>query len=337
MKRTPIFVHSWWRSGSTYIWAKLREEKTLCCYYEPLHEQISDQSLAAIDAPPSIEASENFRHPILKTNYFAEYAGLLRSGKLYHSKEFAYDNYLLQPQQPNDQLRSYIEGLITSALDAGRRPVLCFCRSQMRSAWMKETFGGIHVAQIRNPFDQWSSFQIRPYFPIYMVVIALKLRQLHPLAFAHIEAFEQFAQQVSKRAWLPAEMLAEHLITPFISQRDCFDIFLIIWIVSALQTIASCDFLLDIDRLSSDLEYRNTTSQWFNEIGCSMDLSDCSIPNTGDQRIQSPFFQRIIEEAVNAVRSQASPLVIADISAVKNWCSDLAPSSRSILSSAVEM
>src|SRR4026208_1945481 len=129
----PIFIHAWWRSGSTYIWAKLREDEALCCYYEPLHEQIADQSLTAIEVPPDKEASENFRHPVLKKNYFAEYAELLRSGELRHSKEFAYSNYLLQPWQVDDGLRSYIEGLIASASNARRRPVLCFCRSQMRS------------------------------------------------------------------------------------------------------------------------------------------------------------------------------------------------------------
>src|SRR5438067_1860525 len=256
----PLFIHAWWRSGSTYIWAKLREDESHCCYYEPLHEQIADQSLAAIDTPPGLEASKGFRHPILKTNYFAEYARLLRSGSLGHSKELAYDRYLLQPGQVDDKLRNYLEGLIASASEANCRPMLCFCRSQMRSAWMKAAFRGIHVAQIRNPADQWSSFPIRPYFAIHMIIIALRLRRLHPLAFAHIERFERFAQQIAKRPWMPEEMLAEHFITPFVSQRDCLDVFLVIWIASALQAVAYCDFLLDIDRLSNDIEYRNVAS-----------------------------------------------------------------------------
>ena len=168
-----------------------------------------------------------------------------------------------------------------------------------------------------------------------MIIIALKLRDLHPHAFAHIEPFERFAQHLAKRPSLPADLIAKYFLSQFVSQRDCFDVFLVIWIASALQAIAYCDFLLDIDLLSTDLDYRTTTSRWFDSIGCSVDFSDCSSPTSSELHLRSPLFERTVEDAVRAIRSGASSLVVTDPNAVKKWLPSLSPLSRRILSLAL--
>ena len=172
---------------------------------EPLHERIANLNLAAIKTDPDIRLSQTLRHPVPKTRFYfhrVHQAPPFRIAQLF--PELAYDRYLLQPAQMDGQLRSYLEGLISSASAAKRRAVLCFCRSQMRSAWMKQIFGGVHVAQIRNPADQWASFKVDSYFVSNMIVIALSLRRSYPKAFTHIQPFESFAQQLSRRP-LPAE------------------------------------------------------------------------------------------------------------------------------------
>jgi hypothetical protein len=332
-----IFIHAWWRSGSTYVWSKLREIKSCCCYFEPLNPSIAEFTLSSVEKSPNVNDARNLRHPTLKTHYFAEYAELLRSARLSYSPDLAYDRYLLLPSQPDERLHNYIEGLISSAFAGGRRAILCFCRSQMRSAWIKQTFSGHHVAQIRNPADQWASFksyqsEIRPNFPLDMTTIALKLRHLYPTAFAHIEDFELFAQQLSKRPSVPMNVIGHYFIPQFIRQRDCLDIFLVIWVASALQAIAYCDFILDIDMLSTDLEYRNTVSNWFDSVGCSINFSDCSSPTAAEP---NPTFDRAVEDAVKAIKSNASALVVTDPEVVKNRLPLLSPLSRRILSLAL--
>src|SRR5262249_9526968 len=157
----------------------------------------------------------------------------------------SYDRFLLRPDELDDELRTYLERLLKTAFDSKRVPVLCFCRSQMRSAWMKKTFGGVHIAQIRNPADQWLSFKIEPYFRNKMLIIALNLRKVHPSAFVHIETFERFARYMAKH---PPSAVAR-LFDTHIAERDALAIFLIIWIASTLQAISISDFILDIDRL----------------------------------------------------------------------------------------
>ena len=331
----PIFVHAWWRSGSTYVWSKLRENDSCLCYYEPLHERNAELDLAAVQAAPSLKLSQALRHPVPNKHYFDEYAELLRSRNLSYTPDLAYDRYLLQPAQKDERLRNYLDGLISSARAASRRPILCFCRSQMRSAWMKQNFGGIHLAQIRNPADQWTSFKVDSYFVSQLIIIALRLRDLHPGAFAHIQPFESFAQQVSSRSSLPSEIFVQYVIEPFVSQRDCLDIFLIIWIASTLQAIGCCDFLLDIDLLSTELECRNTATRWFDLIGCYVDFSDCSSPICGDTYLGSAF-ERIAADAASAIRSRASSLVVTRSEIVRSRLASLSTLSQRVLMMALE-
>ena len=115
LSQDPIFIHAWWRSGSTYIWSKLRENKSCRCYYEPLNEKIADLNVVDVKASPELDVSRKLRHPIPTKHYFAEYAKLLRSGSLHYSPELAYQRYLLQPGQADDRLRNYLDGLISSA------------------------------------------------------------------------------------------------------------------------------------------------------------------------------------------------------------------------------
>ena len=127
--------------------------------------------------------------------------------------------------------------------------------------------------------------------------------------------------------------LIAKIVRQFISQKDCFDVFLVIWIASALQAIACSDFLLDIDLLSTDLDYRNTTSRWFDSIGCPVNFSDCESPTSPDL---FSSFEPAIEGAVQAIRSGASSLVVTDPAVVTKCLPSLSPLSRRILSSALE-
>jgi hypothetical protein len=328
----PIFIHAWWRSGSTYVWSKLREDESRRCYYEPLHEKIAALNLTKINEAPDINLVLAFGHPATQKHYFAEYAELLQSNSLRYFIELAYDRYLLLPSQEDDRLYNYLSELISSASAANRKPILCFCRSQMRSAWMKSTFGGIHIAQIRNPASQWASFQIDPYFSSNMIFIALKLRDLCPGAFAHIEPFERLAQSLSERPSLPIEMISKYFVGEFVARRDCIDVFLVIWIASALQALACCDYLLDIDLLSTDLSYRKITSQWFDSVRCSADFSDCSLPTNTQPHVN---FERALEDVAKAIRSSAAALVIADPAVVRKWLPSLSPLSRRVLNLAL--
>jgi hypothetical protein len=332
MAADRIFIHAWWRSGSTYVWSKIRENRSHICYYEPFHEKISYLTRDLVAEPADVELSRFFRHPVQQKNYYAEYAELVRSDNLQFSPALSYDRYLLLPDQADEQLQAYIEGLLKAAMAANRHAALCFCRSQMRSAWLKKNFGGVHIAQIRNPSDQWVSFQVEDYFCKKMLLIALKLRKTHPFAFAHIEPFERFAHYMSKRS----DAVIESLFEKFIAEKDALAIFLIIWMASALQAISFADFVLDIDQLSTDRNCRKGAMEWFESIGCPIDFSDCASPSSSKLPIAVSDFERMLFDAAMTIRTKAAALVVAEPEIVRQRLGSLSPRSGRILQLALE-
>src|SRR4029077_15764561 len=79
----PLFVHAWFRSGSTYIWSKLRNNEKLICYYEPFHEVLAEETLLEqIENHRPTEAGVALRHPVLARHYFYEYTKLLEEHRL---------------------------------------------------------------------------------------------------------------------------------------------------------------------------------------------------------------------------------------------------------------
>ena len=328
----PIFVHAWWRSGSTYVWSKLRENQTCVCFYEPLHEKLLARVRGQVEPSLDSEISTTLRHPALTKSYFGEYRDLFGSNDFGFAQELSYDRFFLLPEQEDEKLRVYLAALIDAASASGRKAVLCFCRSQMRSAWIKIAFGGLHVAQIRNPAHQWASFQVEPYFRTKMLVIALKLRDAYPRSFAHIENFERFALFVAKRPSFPFEQF----ISSFVNERDALEIFLLIWVWSAAQAVSHADFVLDIDALSRDEHSRQVASEWFGKLGCSVGFSDCAIPEHTPSR-ETVDFDLSLADVVKAVRAEGLPHTPINRAALDARLSALSSLSRNVLRSVLAL
>ena len=197
---------------------------------------------------------------------------------------------------------------------------------------MKENFAGTHIAQIRNPFDQWVSFQINPYFIRRMMGLALLLRKLHPDAFAHIEDFERQARELSNSTGHQRNDPGQKPL----SKRDVFRIYMVIWIASALQSVSSSDFVLDVDLLSNDRDYQKLSARKFQSLGCAIDFSDCLAPQAENSGIGSPEIKEAVDDAIRAIKSNAKSLAIFDAEAIPRCLPALGPASREIVSLAAQ-
>ena len=202
----------------------------------------------------------------------------------------------------------------------------------MRSAWIKRVFGGIHIAQIRNPCDQWASFQVTPYFRQKTLTIALKLRNSYPAAFAHIETFERFARYMSKRS----DAVVESLFEKFIAEKDTLAVFLMIWMASALQAISCADFVLDIDQLSTDPACRKSAMEWFQTIGCPLDFSDCASPSSSKLPVSANEFEQDAQRSRDGNPNQRGSAGDRAPEIVSTRLGSLSPLSSKVLQSALE-
>ncbi|MGC2164756.1 MAG: hypothetical protein WA632_01940, partial [Gallionella sp.] len=156
---TPIFIHSFFRAGSTYLFNVFRRsDHGYWCYQEPEHEMLSHLNDNADELLKfGVDITCDLRHPTLIEPYFWEFCQIKDSLTGLFKKSFSYDNYFENPTKPlpEDQ-RKYFETLISAAKG---RPVLQFCRSAGRIGAINNSFGGIHIHLWRDPRNQWWSFK----------------------------------------------------------------------------------------------------------------------------------------------------------------------------------
>jgi hypothetical protein len=301
MRDDPIFVHAWFRSSSTWFWAKLRNDQRFCAYYEPLNEELQRITPVILRNGPA-GAFKGDNHPELDRHYFYEYIDLIEARNLGFDPRLSYHRYFLNADEQDDLLRNYLERLIAAARAAGKRPALCFCRSQMRALWMRKHFGSLHVSQIRNPWDQWISFGRHPYFKNTSLLTAFWLNRNHPECFSHVPGFEQMSI-----AWAQGKNFRYRDI-------DCFSIFITLWIASTLQALSASDIVVDVDLIGIDREARRQVERNLAGAGLTMDLSDCR-PPTLRQRLPNRIeLLRALETSVKVIRNQKKwPLVPREI------------------------
>jgi hypothetical protein len=164
MNAAPIFVHSLFRSGSTYLFEVFRRSPAgYWCYQEPLNEHLRH----AADAPDrlleiSSRDSSLLRHPTLDKPYFWEFYQVRGAIAPLFRKELSYDGFFATPDSSSFRnLVSYLRGLIDSAQG---RPFFQCCRTTGRSGALREALAGTHIHLWRNPHDQWWSYQVGDYF-----------------------------------------------------------------------------------------------------------------------------------------------------------------------------
>ncbi|HSI55720.1 MAG TPA: hypothetical protein VK981_17255 [Ramlibacter sp.] len=299
MPDRPIFIHAWWRSSSTYVWSKLRSDTSLMCFNEPLHERIARLDADKALKPMRASYSKMLRHPYVEKGYFTEYFELDPQGPRLYKAELAYHRYLLRPDERAPGLHAYLSSLLAMTEGANRRAVLCFTRSQMRSAWMRDAFDALHIAQIRNPRSQWKSFHIDSYFLQRLALAALRLHSRQPAAFQHIAPFRNRPAGTADTAQFT------------LSDRDLCRVFLLFWIASTIQSITASDFVLDVDRLAAEPDYRTQASSMFADAGCTLDFDDCETPKPDDEGADARVaFGALVDEAVAALKSHASALIV---------------------------
>ena len=167
----PIFIHSLFRAGSTYLFnAFCRSDRDYWCYQEPANEllrHLNDDADEILQT--GSETSCGLRHPELKKPYFWEFHQVKDSLMGLFQKSFSYDDLFVDASSGlSDAEVRYYWALITNAKG---RPVLQFCRSTGRIGALKDTFSGRHIHLWRSPHNQWWSYKVNDYFDSAVLLI----------------------------------------------------------------------------------------------------------------------------------------------------------------------
>jgi hypothetical protein len=303
MNTKPIFVHSLFRSGSTYVFGAFRRSAGgYWCYQEPLNEHVRHVA----EAPErllEIGARDGalLRHPALEKPYFWEFYQVRKAIAPLFRKEFSYETFFIRKDHPScGSLRAYLQALIDNAQG---RPFFQCCRTTGRLAALRDAFGGTHIHLWRNPHDQWWSYQVGDYFDATTQLIfnaadlpdsLAAVRDVCGIAaFRDPDIDKEFAHYRNHR----------------VAAREGYVAFYALWLHSLLACEKVADLSVNIDALSISSTYRRGTLSALERDGIEgLNFSDCSIAQSqfgaddlsffaeAEERVHEIFRDRGIEQ-----------------------------------------
>lgn len=291
MTKNVLFIHSLFRSGSTYLFHAFRRSgNDNYCYQEPFNEYIFN----ALEDPEKLlelkgsgEMQRLLKHPKIGRPYFAEFHDTFEHWKSVITPEISYDDYfgLYAPAKTNEYLKALINA------PEQKNVVIQTCRTGPRIGNIKSRLKGHHVYLWRNPWDQWWSCKANEYFEIILQVIASakvippvikKICDANAIAILPNHSFEQQLQHFQQR-W----------VTP----KNSYMLFFALWCLNMLEATEEADVMLSVDDLSQNKIYKKTIADNFSAMGFpGNDFSDCNITQSVFTAKEAEFFRPIEEK-----------------------------------------
>ncbi len=279
-----IFIHSGWRTGSTYVWTKFRQHPACVGFYEPFNEMLS--AMSPTDIYTARHDLAALKHSEIGLPYFHEYIPLLGSrGHPLFRLEFSYRNYFLVDEDLPDQ-RAYVESLLGLGGKLGKLPTLGFVRSLGRVGWFRKAFAeAANIVVIRSAVGQWLSarqlalqHQHEFFDPMQLLIFA----QARGSAAVIEEAQRLGIPRLDDHPLSAAIELARKMtmqITPAVR----FRIFASLYVMSYLAALPNADLVIDMDRLSVEADYQaHTASEIKRLTGLEIDFADAAMPRRAD-------------------------------------------------------
>lgn len=269
----PVFLHSSFRTCSTWLWIRFRDNPRTLAFNEYFNEMLADLTLEVATRHGS--GSWSSGHPETAP-YFLEFAPLIRAeGKgVRHFEPAMAIGRLIPDGGVRGALsaveRRYVGSLIAHAEGLGRTPVLSCTRPLGRVSGLKQAFGGVHVFLCRNLFQQWNSYVHQHdngngYF-IYSI-----------LGFLAQGGKDAFMAKVRDGLHAQAQALKA-------SQRPdggwdaLFTAFMAVHLYLSMIAWDAADLVLDANRLAADPAHRaGIEAEILALTGLAVDLGDASV------------------------------------------------------------
>jgi len=284
--KQAVFIHSLFRSGSTYVLNVFRRSAGgYWCYQEPLNEIVL---LAKKQKEILLTEKEDkilfLRHPKLDKPYFFELHEVAENCLPYLTQKSLYYDYFSQ-EIPRDFFSSLIK-------EARGKPLVQECRTSSRIEGIKSQIGGYHIYLWRNPWDQWWSYKISDYFSAVNQMIINTPNV--PKVIDKLRKEISFTPCPKDDLLFCVEWFKKHKLSP----ENSYLVFYVLWFLGLKHGKENADILLNIDELSNSGEYRKTINDELknNKID-NLDFSDCSIPQALYTQFDVNFFSEIEDQA----------------------------------------
>lgn len=270
----PIFIHAMWRTSSTYLWKKFREQPQYRAFYEPLHELLAEPRRQLLSSGHQRRGSA-LRHPPIDRSYFAEFPFAAGARVPFFEKPLSYERYCLEEGAKDQPLHRYISNLIAFAGRKKQRPVLQFNRSLLRCGWLARNFSPVNILVLRDPASVWKSilsFTDGAFVGVFCILLGQN--KLKP-PLNDLPDWLDLPRRVGRN--IDDDYAAYAPIAAEITRR-MFPSFFDFYLAATLHCARYADCIVDIDELSSNPEARRGAEKRLRHFGVEMDFSDCSTP-----------------------------------------------------------
>ena len=286
--QSPIFIHSLFRAGSTYLFNCFRRSSDdYWCYQEPLNEYL----LNAKQQPDALlqlhkANATHLRHPEIGRPYFYEFFPLAAEIGESFLPTFPYEDYFNNSEAESEALSRYLSVLVNGAQG---RPVFQECRSAGRVAAIRACLGGTQIFLWRNPWDQWWSYKVDSHFEICNLQI---------LAAKHVPSL--FVELRDLLKFNPPDNDERHMVGLRLDASGSYTLFFALWYHAMLEALPRCDLDLNVDSLSLDSEYSNKCLATLSSHGIGgLDFSDCAVPVGLYGKEDIEFFTQIEQRVID--------------------------------------
>ncbi len=296
----PVFVHSLFRSGSTYLFTVFRRARdehgapSFTAFQEALHEvawywRRTEARLLEVGATG--EDQILLRHPDTGGPYFKELFDTHEAWADIIAEKSVYDVFGAAMQT---ETADYFRALIRAA---PHRPVFQECRTSLRIRSIREAVGGTHIHLWRNPWDQWWSMRVTRYFDtaIQMFLNAPG----RPVSVDLLRNRIQFPE--APGITLDGDYVFFQRRPPVPSSS--YKSFYLIWLLSLEHGLKNTQVDINIESLSGSPEYRQHTVETLRELGVDgLNLDDSAAPVSYFGDSDRGFFEPLEEEVHQILR-----------------------------------
>ena len=296
MNNPLIFIHSLFRSGSTYFFNVFRRSPTgFYCLQEALHPAVyflrndPHKLLQIADT-----TSEQLRHPKMDRPYFYELVAVLFAWQDKITASALFDGYFGASEADNgvEFFRAIIDELKDEKL------VFEECRTAGRIGLLKNNLGGFHIYLWRNPWDQWWSYKTTNAFDYQNRLIISAPNSLNAIAKlrSHLSFPKEYSNTIPK--------MQDGVFTP----QESYLVYYLIWFLALHEGIKHADLLINIDRLTEAESYREEVlSKLAGHDIAGLDFSDCRIPRGNYFDADKDFFSSLEDQIHEWLREDISP------------------------------
>jgi FkbM family methyltransferase len=279
-----IFLHSSWRTSSTWFWAKFRPFPETACYYEPFNDELT--TIEHEKAASVHDTSWDSRHPPVDP-YRLEFLPMIQpTGGVQLFEPSMHLDWFTPVGGLRGELRpaeiQYLALLIDCAREQGKIPVFGETRSLGRIWAIQKSFGGFHVFLHRNLWRQWLSYlyyRRRSNHYFYETTAVITARSADPfladVANFYVERALDLCLRRDGEEHRPLSDDERVRLLRLLPESDAFAMFMALHVYLYLHAQLTVDLTVDVTKLAKDSVYlSHIENELARQTGLEISLSD---------------------------------------------------------------